>query len=288
MTSGLFSYSKDVKDIKRDMICIKETLTQDHQTRVFTWLEGTNPSEDHNKALKLRENDTGFWMLRSPEWQDWISGKERFLWLHGIPGAGKTILASFLIEQAQDFCRQHEENTSPSHQKPIVAVYYYCYFARNEDEAAPCLRWIVSQLCRQSGWMPNEIDRLFQLQHLPNVSQLLLALEIIVKEFETVYFIVDAVDESQPRLDLLRTLRDLATDHRFDKIRLLVTSREYYDIETCFSGISKQISMDDSMVRADIQRYVHSALVSNKKFQRWPQPLVTEVKDALAKGAKGM
>lgn len=268
------------------MIHIKETLTQDHQARVFTWLEGTNPSEDHNKALKLREDHTGLWVLRLAEWKDWISGKEKFLWFHGIPGAGKTVLASFLIEQAQDFCRQRE--LSPGHQKPTVAVYYYCYFARNQDEAVPCLRWIVSQLCRQSGWMPSEIERLFQLQHLPSLSQLLLALELILKDFEAVFFIVDAVDESQSRLDLLRTLRDLATDHRFDKIRLLATSREYYDIETCFSGISRQVSMDSPMVRDDIRRYVHSSLLSNKRFQSWPQTLAIEVEEALAKGAKGM
>jgi hypothetical protein len=223
-----------------------------------------------------------------PAWQRWLAGKEKFLWIHGIPGAGKTVLASFLVEQAKAACLRQNAADPSERQKHIVTVYYYCYYARNQDEAVPCLRWIVSQLCRYSGLIPCDIDQLFQLQHLPTVSELLLALEIILEEFEAVFILIDAVDESESRTDLLKVLRDLVTDHRFDRVRLLATSREYYDIETYFSSISREISMNNPVVSEDIRRYVHSALLSNRKFQSWPQSLVTEVEDALMKGAKGM
>lgn len=225
-------------------------------------------------------------MIRSSEWKDWLEGKTNFLWIHGIPGAGKTVLTSFLIEQAQVSCQ--EQNSLASQEKPMICIYYYCYFARNQDEAAPFLRWLVSQLCRQVLLIPSEIERLFTLQHIPSISQLLTALGLILEEYGAVLVIIDAVDESHSRQELLKILRDLATDHRFDKVRLLATSREYYDIEICFSDISSQTSMMNPIVEDDIRLYTHSVLLSNKKFQSWPQSLITEVEDKLAKGAKGM
>lgn len=225
-------------------------------------------------------------MIQSTDWQEWLEGKRKFVWIHGIPGAGKTVLVSLLVEQAQRACGKQVMNGAQH--KPVVCVYYYCYFARNQGEAAPFLRWLLGQLCRQSKLVPSGIDQLFQPKHAPSISQLLNALQIILKEFGAVFVIIDAIDESQSREDLLKIIRDLATDHRFDKIRLLASSREYYDIEVCFSDISSKVSMNNPVVEDDIGRYVHSALVSNRKFQAWPPSLIAEVEGALAKGAKGM
>jgi len=253
---------------------------------VCTWLEITNPSSNHNNAWRLHEDHTGLWMIESQEWQEWLEGKMKFMWIHGIPGAGKTVLASFLIEETKKACAVRISGDVPN--KPVVCVYYYCYFARNQDEAAPFLGWLIGQLCRQCRLIPSEIDRLYQLLHVPSISQLLSAFEILLEEFEAVFVVVDAVDESQSRENLLKVLRDCATDHRFDKVRLLATSREYYDIETYFSDISSKVSMSNSAVEKDIGLYVHSALLSNKRFQAWPPTLVTEVENALSTGAKGM
>jgi len=41
-------------------------------------------------------------MLRSQEWTDWLYAKTRCIWIYGIPGAEKTILASHLIEAIKD------------------------------------------------------------------------------------------------------------------------------------------------------------------------------------------
>jgi hypothetical protein len=233
-------------------------------------------------------------MLKSTEWEEWLNGKKNFLWIHGIPGAGKTVLASFLVEQVQfacndtDFITRQQKSYQGYNRSPVVCVYYYCYFARNQEEAAPFLRWLVSQLCRRADLIPSEIHHLFQLSLAPTILQLLEALEHILKEFEAVFVLVDAADESQSRLDLLKVLRDLATDHRFNRVRLLATSREYYDIQSYFSDISMSVSMRNPLLEDDIRRYVHSALASNRKFHNWSPSLLTEVENALAIGAKGM
>ncbi|KAK2787291.1 hypothetical protein FQN53_005450 [Emmonsiellopsis sp. PD_33] len=283
----------DIKSIKSSVTEIKDILMDAQCRDFFRWLETINPSSNHNNAYRLYEQGTGAWVLRLDEWKQWLGGMKRFLWIHGIPGAGKTILASFLIEQVQSAICDEKSTTAQQKQmshscKQIACVYYYCYFAHNQDETAPLLRWIIGQLCRQAKAIPNDLTELYQRAQEPRIPQLLDALESILDQFDIVFIMVDAVDESLPRETLLKVLRDFATDNRFGKIRLLATSREYFDIETCFSPISVSLSTNHPELENDIQIYVHSELARNRKFKTWPPALLIEVEDSLAKGSKGM
>jgi hypothetical protein len=220
-------------------------------------------------------------MMRVPEWADWLAGKLRCLWIHGIPGAGKTVLASYLIDTVVSHCKDEFGPRS-------AALYYYCYFGNNQDECAPLLRWLVTQLCRRVRAVPADIYARFRQRHEPSLVELLKALATLLNEFERVYVIVDAVDESKPRDDLLKTIRDLVTDPRFSKIQLLVTSRRYLDIETVLEEISKPVSLSNDFIDHDIDLFVRSSLQKDPKFQRWSSELRDEVGTTLTNRAKGM
>ena len=119
--------------------------------------------------------------------------------------------------------------------------------------------------------------------------ELLHILEEAVKAFENnVYVVIDAIDESMPREDIIKVLRDLATDSRFQKIQLLITSRQYMDIETTIKQISMPLSMLNSLLHEDIGTYVRSQLDKNPKFNHWTPKIRDEVIEALTSGAKGM
>jgi Cdc6-like AAA superfamily ATPase len=205
------------------------------------------------------------------------------MWLHGIPGAGKTILASFVIEQLQDL--------SKISFLPRGWCFYYCYHARNHDETTHFLRWVISQLSRQGSEISTASKALYQQGRDPDVSSLLMALEASLSMFESVFIVVDAVDESSNRENILETLRKLSSDSRFQKIQLLVTSRDEIDIRREFDDLSVSMSMSNPYVDDDIGIYVHVSLYSkskNSKFRNWPHDLRHEVEGALVKGAKGM
>ncbi|KAK0622446.1 hypothetical protein B0T14DRAFT_580695 [Immersiella caudata] len=270
--------SKDLKDVKANLSAIRQTLTAKEHREFCSWVEHTNPTRRHNDSYEQREDHTGGWMTRSPHWSAWMQGAQRFLWIHGISGAGKTVLASFLVEEARCASRTSKE--------PVV--YYYCHFVRNQDEAKPFLRWLIGQLCRQSDTVPRKIMSLLKINHEPSVTQLLDALESILQEFDHVYFIIDAVDESYPRDTLLRVIRDLATDERYQKVRLLATSREYVDIESIIAPISVDIPMENDLIAEDIRVFTHNALRLYSEFADWPQDLLVEIEDAVSSGAKGM
>jgi Cdc6-like AAA superfamily ATPase len=214
------------------------------------------------------------WILDTSQWTDWLSKKSRFLWIHGIPGAGKTVLASFLFQRLPYTC---------------PAVYYYCYFGHNQNEASPFLRWILSQICRRIVQMPEILARLNHSGVAPRVSDILDALEHVLSLTDGAYVVLDAVDESlEPRTEMLNTIKVLATEPRFHKLQLLATSREYLDIETVLKDISTHIAMDVNFVEHDIRVYVRKELGSNRRISKWPDTLRDEVTEALAKGSKGM
>jgi hypothetical protein len=250
------------------------------QQDVYNWLYATDPSDLHDKACDAYESGTGEWLFRSPEWLSWIEEKTRCLWIHGIPGAGKTILASHLIEAVKEHCRYRGPR--------YACIYYYCYFGHAQDETTPFLRWFLLELCRQLGRVPLVVHELYRRGGKPNSRSLLAALGTVAQEFERIFVFVDAVDESLHRENLLQVLRNLAKDDRFINVRLLATSREYVDIEGVMTEIAKSISMRNILVSEDIILYIQSKLNSHPRLKRWPEQLREEVHLALSSQANGM
>ncbi|KAK1757128.1 hypothetical protein QBC47DRAFT_342171 [Echria macrotheca] len=274
----------DVKESKNGFGAVCRMLNDSETSDVCTWVEQNNPSELHNRAVADYEAGTGDWITRTPEWKTWIDAKDsqRCLWIHGIPGAGKTVLASYAIRQIIRTIKEPNSGNS-------VCAYYYCYHARNQDESTPALRWIVSQLCRASNRVPEPLYEAYRLRRLPSTDDLLQHLETILEQFKRAFIVIDALDESQSREKLLHAIQKIQCDTRFTKIRLLVTSREYADIEREMLSIAATpLSMSNEFVKDDIRKFIAATLRSNSLFQKWPEAFRVEVEEALSSGAKGM
>lgn len=217
-----------------------------------------------------------------PDWDPWmnVNSRVRALWIYGIPGSGKTILAANIIKRTLRICEANDKRTT--------CVYYYCYHGHNQDESIPLLRWLVSQLLRQADTVPACAWKAYTKDIEPDTILLLDILHAILESFDLVYVAIDALDESQQRHNLLRVVNVLVTHPRFRKIQLLATSREYADIELTMDGISQSISMTNPFVEEDIRVYVTAKLMAEAKFQRWPSDLRHDVTEALSTGARGM
>ena len=242
--------------------------------------QGTNPHALHDTAKGLYEDKTGDWVFETPEWDKWINCRERALWIHGIPGAGKTILASHVIEKTLSVCETKG--------KQARCIYYYCHHSHNQDETTPFLRWLISQLLQGLDKFPDVALQAPKGLMLPDFTQLLAILAEVLPSFDRVYVGIDALDESQPRVRLLALLERFIIEPRFAKIQLFATSREYEDIRRKMSSISQPLSMSNPFVEADIRLYVAAKIAENPRFRCWPGGLRSEVEDALSTGAKGM
>jgi Cdc6-like AAA superfamily ATPase len=240
----------------------------------------TDPSSNHNRACDLHEPHTGNWLTKSPEYENWVNGSTRFLWLHGIPGSGKTVLASYIIKDVKQSCQN-----SPNR---IAWAYYYCYFQREQDESSYLLRWVINQLCRQSRYIPKEVRAMYDEGDQPSTPSLMIALSAVLHKLDHVYLVVDALDESLNRQNLLDIIAQIATNDEFKKIRLMALSRKEIDIERALKDISTDLSLSNSWVDKDIRLYIQNRLDNSRKLRRWPKALKDEIETTLVRGAKGM
>ncbi|KAH0553118.1 hypothetical protein GP486_006694 [Trichoglossum hirsutum] len=274
----------DIKTIKCGVQRLDDVLSDEQHERILKWLIATDPSSNHVAACNLHEPHTGTWLTRSPDYKRWMEGSIRFLWLHGIPGSGKTVLTSFIIEEVKKFCSSSTSNNS-------AWAYYYFYFKREKDEAPQFLRWVINQLCRQSKYIPMEVRRLYSDGCEPTTESLLVALAAVLKRFQRVYLLLDALDESSNRpslLDVLVNISSTSVGNCFQKLTILAASRKELDIERALKNISTDISLQNCWVDEDICLYIQNHIREDRKLNRWPEALRADIEAALAKGAQGM
>ncbi|KAF2677446.1 hypothetical protein K458DRAFT_409664 [Lentithecium fluviatile CBS 122367] len=272
--------ARDVKDLKRGVKTIHDSLTDAKLREICAWLEPINPTGSQNNAGKLREENTCRWILRHREWQEWLSGTGNAIWIHGIPGAGKTILASFINEQVESHCASEADRS--------IHVYFYFSYRNSGDQTVAFLGWFLGRLCRQLKHMSPEIQRLHSRSVAPKPSDLIQAIKKALSDLDFVYLVIDAIDECNTRNELLDILSIFLTDKDFAKIRLLATSRDYADIRVRMEPISTCLSMSNPVVSQDILAYAQHEIQTNSKLRGWPLALRTEIAHSLAEEAHGM
>ncbi|KAK4183543.1 hypothetical protein QBC35DRAFT_456177 [Podospora australis] len=119
--------------------------------RVRSWLSPEDMMADQENYQELRERypGTGNWILRNNlvmSWLDPDANVNPILWLTGIPGAGKTILASTIIEAAVK-------------QSDAKVAFVYCKDGnRNRNNFLSTARNIVYQLSRDNEVLTEYID----------------------------------------------------------------------------------------------------------------------------------
>ncbi|KAF8847866.1 hypothetical protein BDZ45DRAFT_606804, partial [Acephala macrosclerotiorum] len=66
--------------------------------KIEHWFSLTDSSTNHNKALTQRQKGSGLWFLHNDAFTRWKEQTGSFLWVRGIPGCGKLILSSAIME----------------------------------------------------------------------------------------------------------------------------------------------------------------------------------------------
>jgi hypothetical protein len=173
-------------------------LADHERSRIIRDLITVDPSHNHHEACHLPDESTSDWICRSEEWGDWINGNLRLWWIDGIPGAGKTVLVSHMIERVRLVSQQ-----TPNFPGEVGWVYYYCYHARTHiSENEPFLRWVISTLSRQAHFVPQTV-----VDNSHDISPKVLwnAFVTLAARFEKVLITIDALDECKDRREFLNS-----------------------------------------------------------------------------------
>ncbi|KAF2258195.1 hypothetical protein CC78DRAFT_442173, partial [Lojkania enalia] len=256
-------------------------------SKIRWWLSAPDPSVNYRKAFKQRQADTGLWFLESEQYTGWKMDAVP-LWLYGIPGCGKTVLSSTILQNVLQHCQDDPAK--------VTAYFFFDFNDEQKQDPEMMLRSLLCQLSQQSIKIPASLDTLFSScengQRQPSVYALLEAVRQLMQEFPQVYVVLDALDECARRAEVMDILETMA-QWQLQNLHLLVTSRRERDIESSLEGFvdeQNRICLQSGQVDKDIQRYVRQRLIDDKNLHKWEKDAVIkqEIETALMQGAHGM
>jgi NACHT domain len=209
----------------------------------------------------------------------WVNEKQQTLFCPGIPGAGKTILASIVI----DHLSQEKIRESP------VAYLYCSYDKRQAQTASSQLSIVLRQFVeQQSGQIPESVRSLYDL-HIAKGSRPTLAdisdtLLKVVMGLEGAFLVVDALDEcsDETRKELLNQVRKLQAS---SSLSLMATSRPSPSLGKDFHGA---MQLDIRAQEQDIGYYLDSRLSELSSSIQQDEKLKQEIKHQIVETADGM
>ncbi|EGO00481.1 hypothetical protein SERLA73DRAFT_160331 [Serpula lacrymans var. lacrymans S7.3] len=231
-------------------------LTVPDPPELAEWLSPLNFRQTHSEIYGSRREGTGEWVLEDERFQDWKKGKTKTLWCPGIPGAGKTVLASYII----DHLRRNEVDG-------VAVAYLYCNY---KDQALQTVYNLVAYLLKQlvqdfpttSERVTKHYERHLAQNYRPTLHDVHSTLITEIQQFSQVFIIIDALDEipedGDIRSELLHRLQSLGGS-------LLVTSRDNASIAAALRDAQL---MDISAHEGDIREYIEGCIHSGTRLTR--------------------
>ncbi|KAF9891451.1 hypothetical protein FE257_003917 [Aspergillus nanangensis] len=241
---------------------------------ILDWLSTTDFATQVQDLLNRRVGETGKWLVDSPIFKQWDEGDEPQIMLcQGIPGSGKTVMASIVCHYLQDRYGDDE----------VGFACFFCDFRRhNEKDISKFLLSLLCQLVQQQGFIPESIENWYakfkKRRSLPLLREIEQVLHTVCRQFERLYVVVDALDECQGEdrtydEEIFEALRTLQTE---TGARVFLTSRVIPVIKETFQGsLLLQIHAHEE----DLRLFVKSRLSRSglKRFRNLFDSIITEV-----------
>ncbi|KAF8460198.1 hypothetical protein BDZ91DRAFT_851712 [Kalaharituber pfeilii] len=260
-----------------------------------------------SNARRRRHKGTGKWLFDLPETQAWFAqddSKSALLWLHGIPGSGKTILTTAIIDELLSCPKLRSTNT-------FIGYYFVDHANRQSLQIHNVLRTLVKQLLttffdRVTPELAGQLPRFVQghpeyrgIFCADEWLQLLKAACLIPKHL---YICIDGLDEcsEEDQYSLIKYLQQLAVgggDSTSQTIRIFIASRPHVPISALLPPSSSQIQFfqvslsTHGIHRPEIESYIKETIserLSQGRLSLRRESMKAEITTALLQGAEGM
>jgi Cdc6-like AAA superfamily ATPase len=229
--------------------------------------------------IRRRHDGTGTWLINSHEFKDWQNGSCKTLFCPGIPGAGKTLLASIVINHLLNTFRN--DNIG-------IAYIFGSYQSREKQTPIAIFSSLLEQMLIQRDSIPDNLQRLYD-HHIsrrtrPTFDDVFSLLRSEIRTFDQTFVVIDALDEynndngvQEYMVHRLLELQDLS------EMNLLVTSRFVHQIESYFQrAVQVEIRANEEDVRSYIRGNMH--LLATKPCEGLEEAIVggiTQVVDGM-------
>ncbi|KAK0115664.1 hypothetical protein ONS95_000067 [Cadophora gregata] len=273
--------------VRNEFRLAEEARSQRKRLDVVTWLSAFDPILDHEAAMTARimYPSSGRWLLQESKMKAWLDhniGSSPLLWMNGIPGAGKTILASVIIEECQI-----------SSSKAVI--YFYCNYQDVERKTfIGVARALLVQLLRlNEDLLPYFYEKCIGSGQVNLVSSELTR-ELLKTALQTgstpTSIIIDGLDECDPveRKSILSFFTPIIdVEGPAGKLRALFVSQDENDIRRLLRSASI-LKLSDGHNRSDIEGYTkHWCTEIQRKFGL-PDETIRYIKTAVQESSDGM
>ncbi|KAJ5357654.1 hypothetical protein N7541_004812 [Penicillium brevicompactum] len=265
-----------VEDEKRTAPLSTESLQQ-----IKVWLSPTDsdtPASEYKKHLNSHAAGTGEWILETEQYRQWSESKVGNLWIRGIPGCGKSVVAASFISR---FRRLQDG--------PVLF-----FFFREIIQANRSPRSLMQDFCHEmleySPWLQSQLNQI-KAQHssvgaVP-YKELWKCMATAMGSIGKVHCVVDALDEMEQGNDqFFQDLLDLGRQSS-GSIKLIITSRQVPHVEKHLKGTSLvDLRLDRRNVDRDIAVYITQRLVD--AHLKLPDEKIEEVKQTICDRGQGL
>lgn len=236
--------------------------SQQRAQRVRNWLSAPETASSLQRSRELRHEGSGAWLLNENSlFRQWMSGEGDYLWLHGQPGCGKTVLSTTVY----DYLLKNSK----------AAIIYFFNFNEYEKRSVEgMVRSLVFQLYTidpQCG--PS--SRLYALLEKDNgklsKAELTDCLVELLDSRRGTCIMLDALDECEARNELLTWLKDFLPRIARSSSKLWATSRPESEFQIDipgFIGDEDCLAIDRKAVDIDIRCFVAARLLHDPAFTR--------------------
>jgi len=256
----------------------------EERSRILDWVTPTDFASLQSDLSDRRQAGTGRWLPESAEFRTWMQAKGQTLFCPGIPGAGKTILTSAVVDELLAYSQETENPGS------IGVAYVYCNF-RRQDKAEDLLASLLRQLAQGQPSLPGVIRSLYARQSgrptRPSFDDLSAALRSVISLYAKAFIVVDALDECPIsegcRSRFISEIIDLQSQ---TGANVFTTSRFIPEITHTFQDIATVLE-----IRArdeDVRKYLASRMFRLPSFVGRRAELQEEIVTEITKAADGM
>ncbi|PNP78595.1 hypothetical protein FNYG_08074 [Fusarium nygamai] len=264
----------------------------DNQKRTildFFMSPDSNPQSNLDQSIKWRQPTTGTWLLESDDLQQWFSNSGSRLWLKGLPGGGKTVLAGAVIQEALSIASIAASS--------IGVAFYFCDYKNNKTHyPVQVLGAIANQLALQKEESLEVLEKYYpdlhptrSLSQSPDVDELRASITRMAETFDKTFMIIDGVDKCGDKVEeVAKALSELADSA--DSASIAIFSRDEEEIRIAL-GMNDFGHIDIAARTEDIVTYIRADMMSREsrgQFIIRDTTVKERIENELVKRADGM
>ncbi|KAF5545174.1 ankyrin repeat [Fusarium mexicanum] len=258
----LFEFREPIFETNEQVGAIYRSKQREEELKMLDWLQATDYTAQQESFFQQHQPGTGQQFTSSGEFEYWLRTKDTMLFCSGMPGAGKTILTAITVDYLKNRFR-NDDRTG-------VAHVYCSYQTTKKQKVQDLFLSLLKQLAQLQHPFPDALKSLYAEKcngrERPSPDDITKALRDIIKSFDRVFIVVDAIDEFEATESLFSELRSLKEHTRAN---ILITSRPAaqsleHKLDELQGCLRKDIQADDHDVKLYVDQRMTEMLVLNE------------------------